>query len=444
MSKIQLVIAREYLMRVKKKSFIILTILVPILMAVLMVAPTIVAKKAEKTMHVMVVDENEFFINRFQNSAKTTFSYRLGDIETIKKEALANNYDAVLYILKGTQSIKSNLYFIDSPSATLLPNLESQMNKLLFDKVLIDTFNIDPQKFTIIKDLTQSSIVPIKINKDGTEGESNYSIGKITGGVCGFLIYTFIVLFAGQVLRSVVEEKNNRIVEVLISTIKPMQLLIGKIIGVALVGLTQFAIWVVFTVIILFSVQLATPNLFQSDDQMVELQSTMIDASGETSLEMSDLLESDSIFKQIDDFFNISFVALILCFVFYFIMGYLIYAALYAAVGSVADNETDSQQFTLPITIPMLLTIVLLFPMAENPNGQLAVWMSMIPLTSPVAMMIRLPNGVPIGELILSISLTIAFFIFTVWIAAKIYRIGILMYGKKITYRDLFRWMFYK
>jgi ABC-2 type transport system permease protein len=445
MNKVSLIIAREYLTRVKKKSFIIMTILAPLLLAALIVVPVLISNETQKSMKVMVVDDNEFFINRFSDNAKTSFAYRSGDIEVIKKEALDNGYDAVLHILKGTQAIQSNLYYKDEPSMTFNSNIESQMDKLLFDKLLIDTFKIDPVKYDQLKSLTRSSIANIKIDEAGQEKATQAEIARVVGMFSGLAIYFFIFMFASQVLRGVLEEKTNRIVEVLISSVKPMELMMGKIIGIAMVGLTQFLIWVGLTFVIIYGVQIAVPDIFQSQavmQQMAGPDAAMVSQTQLTNINTAEL-PSVSVFTLIDQYFNVSFTVLLLSFLFYFIFGYLIYAALFAAVGSAVDNETDSQQFTLPVTIPLLLTIMLLVPITESPNGPLAFWMSMIPLTSPVAMLIRLPSGVPLVELLSSMAICVLFFVFCVWFAAKIYRVGILMYGKKVTYRELFKWLKY-
>ncbi|HPE40196.1 MAG TPA: ABC transporter permease [Bacteroidales bacterium] len=445
MNKIGLIISREYLTRVSKKSFIIMTILAPILLAALIVVPVIVANQTQKSMKVMVVDENDFFINRFTDNAKTTFSYRSGEIDVIKKEALETGYDAVLHILKGTQALKTNLYYKDEPSMTFNSNIESQMDKLLFDRLLIDTFKIDPVKYEQLKSLTRSSIANIKITDTGQEKESQAEIARIVGMFSGLAIYFFIFMFASQVLRGVLEEKTSRIVEVLISSVKPMELMMGKIIGIAMVGLTQFLIWVGLTFVIIYGVQIAAPDIFQSEaviQQMASPEAAMVAQSQIVPVNNVDM-PAVSVFALIDHYFNVSFTVLLLSFLFYFIFGYLIYAALFAAVGSAVDNETDSQQFTLPVTIPLLLTIMLLMPITENPNGPLAFWMSMIPLTSPVAMLIRLPSGVPLVQLLSSMAICVLFFVLCVWFASKVYRVGILMYGKKVTYRELFKWLRY-
>ncbi len=450
MNNTLLIISREYLTRVKKKSFIILTLVVPLLLAALMVVPVLLATKGREHVNVMVVDENEIYINNFIENDKTSFSYRSGDIEQIKKEALAGDYDVVLYFPRNSQKVNANMYYNEEPSMYLRSELESQIDDMFFDHVLQDTFNIDLDRYNTIKDMARSQITMIQIDEKGGEKESMAEMNKTIGMICGFIIYFFIFLFAGQVLRGVLEEKNNRIVEVLISSVKPIELLLGKIIGIALVGLTQFLIWIVFTLVILMGVQFAMPDKFMEmsgvnkelvmesvkDSQMVEAVNNSQLATG--------AMGEESIFAEISNYFPISFTEMILCFLFFFLTGYLVYSALFAAVGSAADNETDSNQLTMPITMPLLLTIAMVMPIADNPNGQLAFWLSMIPLTSPVAMLTRLPSGVPLWELLLSMVLMVLFFMFVVWFAAKVYRTGILMYGKKVSWKEIWKWVRYE
>jgi len=453
MNKIKLIIAREYLTRVRKKSFIIMTILAPILLAALMVVPaliTVKTMKSQKQVRVLVVDDNDFFINKLEDNAQAVFTYRSGEINEYKKEILSGNYNAILHIVKGSGALRANLYYEKDPPSRLVSKLESQLDKHLFDRLLTETFNIDPKEFEAQKNTTQASITSIKIDEFGNEKTSFAEISKIVGIVFGIIIYFFIFMCAQLVLRGVLEEKTNRIIEVLISSVKPMQLMLGKIIGVAMVGLTQFVLWILLTFVLLLGLQVAVPDLLNSDTEVMQtVMQTQMPANADTILPLQNtadtqkLLAQNSIFEQIQNYFNFSFSTLLLCFLFYFIFGYLIYASLYAAVGSAVDAETDSQQFLLPITIPLILTIVLVMPISENPSGPLAIWMSMIPLTSPVAMLIRLPSGVPLQELIASMALCVVFFFFCVWLAAKIYRIGILMYGKKITWKDLGKWIRY-
>ncbi len=254
--------------------------------------------------------------------------------------------------------------------------------------------------------------------------------------LCGFIIYFIIILFASQVLRGVLEEKSNRIVEVLISSVRPTQLLVGKIVGIALVGLTQLVIWIALSTAILFGIQVAAPDLFSGEEVAA------VASAGEMLPENNALAAApDNIFSMIQNYFSVSFGTIILCFIFFFIVGYLIYSTLYAATGSVVDNESDSQQYTMPITIPLILAIAVVPSISTNPDGTLAFWLSMIPLTSPIAMMVRLPSGVPAWELLLSMGLALGFLAFSIWFAAKIYRVGVLTYGKKPSWRTIFRWL---
>lgn len=442
MNKTLLIIAREYLTRVRKKSFIILTLLGPLIMAALIIVPVYVATQSERDAKILVVDDNDYYINRFTDTEHLHFSYQSGDIEELKMKCVNSEYDAVLHILSGSQSTKLNLYYGEEPPMSLRENIESQMNKLIFDKTVKDSLHVDPKKFDEIKEYSRVSIVTLQLDENGEEKESFADMNRMIGLICGFLIYMFIFMFASQVLRGVLEEKTNRIVEVLISSVKPFQLLMGKIVGVALVGLTQFVLWVMLTFVIVGGVQLAAPDFFGSSSPSIEATAP-VNASQMQEMTGVPTVTEPSLFQQLFDFYPFSFMQLIICFLFYFLFGYLMYASLFAAVGSAVDNETDSNQFTLPITIPLLLTIMLIVPIAESPNGSLSWWLSMIPLTSPVAMLIRLPSGVPLTDLLLSMALLVAFFVFSVWFAAKVYRVGILMYGKKITYRDMFKWLKY-
>ncbi len=438
-SNISLIIAREYTTRVKKKSFIIMTILLPVLIAAVIVLPVLLVMHSEKsqTANVLVVDDTDIFINAFEGNENTTFSYRSGDINQLKQEAFDNSkYDCVFHILNNSQGLKTNLYYRDKLPTGLQSKLESQMNEIFFDRMLQDSLHIEPAQFEKLQELTKVDVTTIQVDDSGKERENIAEMNEIIGMLCGFFIYFIIIIFASQVLRGVLEEKTNRIVEVLISSVKPMHLLIGKIVGIALVGLTQFAIWVLLTFTILGGIQLAAPSLFQSDT-VTEL------AAGEAteSMQAAEMTDGLNIFQKINEFFPINFTEIILSFLFFFIVGYLIYATLYAATGSVVDNESDSQQYTMPVTIPLMLSIILIPSISTNPNGQLAFWFSMIPLTSPITMMVRLPAGVPLWQLLTSMGLALLFLVFCIWFAAKVYRMGILMYGKKSSWKEIFKWL---
>ena len=354
-------------------------------------------------------------------------------MDQLKKEAFeSEKYDCVLHILDNSAGLRSNLYYREHIPSNLQSNLEGQMDEIFFNKMLQDSLHISPDKFAKLQELTKSSVTTIQVDDEGVERENIAEMNELVGMMCGFFIYFIIIIFASQVLRGVLEEKTNRIVEVLISSVKPMQLLVGKIVGIALVGITQFLIWIVLT----FGL-VSVVGLFVKGDIVPEEMVEM--AGGDT---MGAVNNADfSVFQKINDYFSFSFSEVILCFFFFFIVGYLIYATLYAATGSVVDNESDSQQYTMPVTIPLILAIVLIPTIATNPSGQLAFWFSMIPLTSPITMMVRLPAGVPLWQLLTSMGVALLFLIFCIWFAAKIYRVGILMYGKKPSWSEIFKWL---
>ena len=440
-NKTLLIISREYLTRIQKKSFIIITILMPILLVAMIVLPVMLVQISEnkKFSKILVVDESEIFINNFTDDNHYSFSYQSGDIEQIKNEAFDQGYDVVLQILPNTQSLKSNIFYKKNLPSGLQYDIESQMDDIFFNQLLRDSLHIELARFEQLQQIAKAESTTIQITDKGIEKEHDAEINQLFGMMCGLIIYFIIILFASQVLRGVLEEKSNRIVEVLISSVKPTQLLIGKIVGIALVGLTQLAIWVVLSLGILGGVQLAAPNLFSKDtvEQVATTAST-----GEMLPDNADLtVAPDNIFEMIQNYFSVSFGTIILSFIFFFVVGYLIYSTLYAATGSVVDNESDSQQYTMPITIPLILAIVFVPSISTNPDGALAFWLSMIPLTSPIAMMVRLPSGVPAWELILSMGLALAFLVFCIWFAAKVYRIGIMTYGKKPSWKTIFKWL---
>ena len=383
-----------------------------------------------------MVDESEIFINNFEDNKHYEFSYRSGDIEQIKKEAFDQDFDVVLQILDNSQGIRSNIYYKKNLPTGLQSEVENQMDDIFFNQLLKDSLNIEPVRYENIQRLAKAESTTIQIDEKGGEKEHDAEINQIFGMVCGIVIYFIIILFASQVLRGVLEEKSNRIVEVLISSVRPTQLLLGKIVGIALVGLTQLVIWIALSGAILLGVQLAAPDLFSSD--AVE---TIAETPGVNMPDTASLESAPNIFEMIQNYFAVSFGTIIFCFVFFFVVGYLIYSTLYAATGSVVDNESDSQQYTMPITIPLILAIVFVPNISMNPDGALAFWLSMIPLTSPIAMMVRLPSGVQAWELLLSMGLALGFLIFSIWFAAKIYRIGVLNYGNKPSWKTIFKWL---
>lgn len=422
MNSTLLILSREYATRVRKKSFILLTVLVPVLMAVLVALPALLVFHSEANRHATVVvdDETGMFVNAFADDKNTTYLYRNGDIESLKREAVDGRVSAVCHILSCTQSLNANLYYKGSLPPALAAGIERQMNGIFFDRVLQDTFRINPVDFGRIQDLTKAHVAAIRIDDEGNERVNVAAVNQLTGMAAGLVIYFVIVLFASQVLRGVLEEKSSRIVEILVSSVRPGQLLAGKITGIALVGLTQLLVWLLLTSGLVLLFHLSAP--------------AVMSPSGAAGADM-DLL------RAVGGYFPMPFGRLIVCFLFYFITGYLTYAALFAATGSMADNESDSQQYTLPVTLPLILALVLVPAIANDPDGQLAFWASIIPFTSPICMMTRLPAGVPPWQLLTSMTLTAAFVAVSIRAAAKVYRTGILTYGKNNGWKGIFRRM---
>ena len=302
---------------------------------------------------------------------------------------------------------------------------------------------------TILKNIkTNINLVTYKIEEGGTEKKSFTEVNMIVGMVASLMIYMFIFLFGSQLMRGVIEEKTNRIVEVIVSSVKPFQLMAGKIIGVALVGLTQFLLWVVFTAMIVGAFQTAFPEKFKmpaaQEKFVAERQIQPESSAGEPLPSMQADTGNETANQIFEAISSINFPVMIVSFIFFFIGGYLLYGALFAAIGAAVDSEADTQQFMLPVTVPLIFAIVMMQYVINNPEGPLSWWLSMIPFTSPIIMMIRIPFGVPYGQLALSAALLVAGFLATTWIAAKIYRTGILMYGKKVNYAELWKWIRYK
>ena len=416
MNKIWLIIKREYLVRVRKKSFIIMTFVAPLLMAALLIVPSYIASKS-KVLRVIAVQEENFKIaNQLSNKEFLRFT-KIPQIEAIeiKNNFNQSGYDALLHI----EADQYTLYSNQQISLSIENEIENQLTQInQYQKLKEAGINFDliNQKETI-------EITTKIIERDGKIKNSQTETSMGVGFMCGILIYMFIFMYGTMVMRGVIEEKTNRIVEVIISSVKPFQLMMGKILGIALVGLTQFALWIVLTT---FIASIAGYLLIDINN---ELQAA----------------DNQQLLNQINNSLGeVNLLQIFIAFTTYFLGGYLMYSSLFAAIGSAVDAEADTQQFILPITIPLILAFLLIQPIMDNPDGPLALWMSIIPFTSPVIMMVRLPFGVTNLELTISIVVLICSFILTTWFAAKIYRTGILMYGKKPSYKELWKWISYK
>jgi ABC-2 type transport system permease protein len=429
MEKIRLIIAREYLTRVRKKSFLIMTILGPLLMGGLIVAAALMSQVDTEVKTIAVVDESKIFLGGFESSPKINFVYVNSPV---RRTAADSGYFGVLYIpltSNLTSLEKAVVLFSESqPGLEVVDRIEKSLEKVINDNKYKDA-GIDPEKLSSIR--TDVSIS----TRDLEDQATSTPLASGLGFVGGLLIYMFIFVYGAMVMRGVMEEKSSRIVEVIISSVRPFQLMMGKIIGVALVGLTQFLLWVVLTAVI-YGVVGST--LLDGQETMAPL----LQSSG-VSADQPVAASPTAISKISEVVSSINFPLMIGMFIFYFMGGYLLYSALFAAVGAAVDAETDVQQFMLPITLPLILSYVAAVNVLNNPQGAIAFWFSIIPFTSPIVMMVRMPFGVPWIEVALSMVLLVAGFVFTTWMAGKIYRTGILLYGKKPSYKELWKWIRY-
>lgn len=438
MSNFSVILKREYLTRVKKRSFLIITFLGPLFFAALMIAPSLLMLKSEdmeEKKAIVVLDETDWFRGRFENTDTYTFVYQDKDLDSLKKLIFDEIYDAILYIPTTSLNIPVNakLYSNKQIPMTLSSHIEREMKQEIEHQKLLAS-GIDPEIVKSAK--TNINISTIRMDEEEGEKASYAELESIIGLLLAVVVYFVIFLFSNQVLRGVIEEKSNRIIEVIISSVKPFELMMGKIIGIALVGLTQFVLWIVLTTGIYFvasGIILGPEIMSPSGTVMTEEISQIVDTSQgqDVMLEVVNMIES------------INFKAILISFLFYFVFGFLLYAALFAAVGGMVDNETDSNQFVTILSMPLIVAIICSTAMVNNPDSGLGIWLSMIPFTSPVSMMIRIPFGVPYWQIAVSLLILVATFIFITWIAAKIYRTGILMYGKKPSLKEIWKWLRY-
>ena len=453
MNKIWTVMRREYRQAVRKKSFLILTILGPILMAALIITPAFLAMRGDRSVHIAVLDETNLFgrLNS-ANDKEMFYEYVKEPLPLLKMQLLEKRYDAVLYVPYNSTILGGVVYTSSALESGVMSNILSSMKQNLSAEILVDEFGLDQDSLrTYLSQHTDRIMLgQMFVNEDGSETrQASYTkdVQKVLGLLVGLVIYFFIFMYCSMVLRGVQEEKSNRVVELIVSSVRPIQLMIGKIVGIALIGLTQLAIWVVLLAGILGVFRVAFPEVFTVQQHGVEVRQQAPANYDQFLLSLQQVQEEAPENEFVKSLQTIDFRQLLLWFVFFFITGYFLYASLYAAVGAAVDNDSDTQQFLLPLTIPLLLSIVLSAGIAEHPDGPLAFWLSVIPFTSPIAMLIRIPFGasaVASWELLLSASLMLLGCMATIWIAAKIYRTGILMYGKKISYKELWKWVRYR
>jgi ABC-2 type transport system permease protein len=431
MDKIWLVIQREYVSRVKKKSFLLVTLLTPLIFPAIMgifVWIALQEKENQSLRIIEVIDENKLFF--LESSEQYAFSFSNTTAEEAK--VLVQNGERYGFLLIPKMDLKSpagiTYYGEENPNMNLISYLENNLKKKIEEQRLFES-GIDPK---IINDVrTKVAIKSITLDDQGAETVSDATVNYAIGFLAGILIYMFIFIYGNQIMQGVIEEKSSRIVEILVSSLKPFQLMMGKILGIAAVGLTQLIIWIVL-IGTLTTVVTGFLGMQMPQQQAMEMASADLGQSLPNT-QLGDILQMIS---------GINVIELVLCFIFYFLGGYLMYGALFAGIGSAVDAPSDAQQFMLPVTIPLIVAYLGLFVFVLNdPNSTTSFWLSIIPLTSPIAMMGRVSYGVPGLELALSMGLLIIGFISTTWLAGKIYRIGILMHGTKPTYKTLWKWI---
>ena len=423
MNKIGLIIKREYLTRVRKRSFIIMTFLGPILLAAIYIIPIMLAlHSGNDHLRVAVVDESHWFEDRFTENKEHSFVLMPRQpIDSVKEMVKTGVFDMALYVPPTQLNIPSNaiVYSIRQVPIEVETYIRNVMKKEIEDQKLMAK-GVDPEIVSAVK--TNVNLSVMRMDDQGNEKETFTKVQFILGITLAVLIYMFIIFFGGQVMQGVAEEKTNRIIEVIVSSVKPFQLMMGKIIGVSLVALTQFVMWILLTAVLYvgFSayIGISNPGILSSGTLMTQ------------EITSNNIMDNENVLSIVQIAQSIDFGTIIACFLVFFILGYLLYATLYAAIGSLVDNNTDSQQFTLPVTVPLLIAIISSFYIVNNPDSNLSVWLSIIPFTSPISMMVRIPFGVPIWQIVVSIILLAGTFVLMTWLAAKIYRTGILMYGK--------------
>jgi len=435
MSTLSLVIEREYLTRVRKKSFVILTLLMPFLLVALSLVPLWLSTLNDGSVkNVAVIDNTGMYAPLLESNNLYNFQI-IGEAE--KQDSEARVGKDLFAILQITDDLNENPRAVSLTSEKQTPiDLQSQIQRVLNEKVteqrldnLSSSSNVDSKAITevraIIEDSPGISVRTLRLGGDGSVKESSTEIATIIGMLFTFLIYMFILMYGNMVMQAVLEEKKSRVVEVMVSSVKPVNLLIGKIVGIGLVGLTQLAIWVVLSMVLFTGVSV----FISSPEQAAMMTSEM------GSFDIEGMMSS---------VMDINWLEIIVYFILFFIGGYVLYASIFAMFASAVDSEEDTTQYMTPVTLIIVFAFFAGFYSVSNPDGPLAFWTSLIPFTSPIVMMVRIPFGIPFWEILLSIVLLYGTFILISIVAAKVYRVGILMYGKKPSFKEMMKWVKYK
>ncbi len=440
MNKTLLIIQQEYLKRIKKKSFIIMTLLTPILLMSIYLIPIWLATQKNEQKTVQVLDESKLFATKLIDNEEIKFIFVNKSLAETKADFLKSKTTALVYI---PQNI------VDKPEGLQMfaeKNINFALKNRIENMVEEEVKNIRLKNAGIDLAIVESNKVSIKASTynlaDDGQKKSSSETAAIVGYVLAFLLYGILFVYGAQVMRSVMEEKTNRIVEVIISSVKPFQLMIGKIIGVGLVGVTQFVMWITLSWLIAGGIS----AVFLKDKvgdltKKVEVANKKLNEGSPVQKQNADMPALESVAEYAK---TLPIAKILISFILFFIGGYLLYSSLFAAVGAAVDSETDTQQFMLPVTLPIIIAIMLATATMKDPDSTLAFWASIIPFTSPINMLVRIPYGVPNWQIALSLFLLVLGFLGTTWLAARIYRVGILMYGKKVTFKELGKWIFYK
>ncbi len=446
MRKLKLIIFREYLSRVRKRSFLFMTLFGPLLFTSLVILPAWISHQQDmEVKKIGVIDSSKLFIGSLPETRYIKFEYLYNvDVETVRDNWKNYDYYALLYIghIVSYSPDAIQLMSYRQPALPVLMHISNTIEKQL-EQMKLATYGIDDIDAILRAVKTDVTVRSIKWSKQGEDMVDVYGVATVLAYAGGLLIYFFVFMFGTQVLRGVSEEKNNRIVEIIFSSVKPLQLMAGKISGIGIVGLTQFLIWIVLTlVLVFFGKSFLGPDVMQvSQGDPVDLFS----ASSTFAREQPPISDRTILYSEVlHNLAAINLSVIVFSFIVFFIAGYLLYASLFAAIGALSDTETDAQQFILPVTIPLVIAVIMLFGVIQDPDSITASWLSFIPYTAPVIMMARIPFGVPYWELGLSIGLLVLFIWFHILLSAKIYKTGILIYGKKITPKEIFRWIRYK
>lgn len=449
---IKTIISREFLTRVRKKSFLLITFLGPVFFAAVCILPSVIMFMAEdKGKQVAVVDQSGIVMPKFVDTEAIDFTeYKDVTVDSLKTVYDDLGLDAIVVISPLdtlARAVEVTAYSSSPISVDMKEAISTRVDEAVEDYRL-SLYDIGDLKQIMEDARFNSTVATYTIGEDGEEKISSSEVYMVISLLLSMIIYMFIAMFTGMVMQSVIEEKSSRVVEVLVSSVKATELMFGKIIGVACVALTQFLLWIVLTAVIVTGVSsfIGFDSLMESSAMQTEQMTMMTDGLGVESdmmampeaAELSADGEAGAILSTLKD---LDYGMLLLGFVIYFALGYLLYASLFAAIGSAVENEADTQQLQLPVTIPLMIGFFIAFYAFKAPDSAVVFWGSMIPFTSPIVMLARIPFGVPVWELVLSIVLLLLTFIACGWASAKIYKIGILMFGKKTTFKDLWKWM---